>query len=576
MNCMFKYLLLALFRSTRTFFSVARKVATVLIVFGAVISLFIYFIQKDKVYTQNDIVERNRVKIYSQLEELEKNPTQENKLSASLYRAWNCNMIGEACTDNPEDGDRNYSSSLFGKASGLISIPYSHPPASGIAWVQQGLQNAGFVPNTYAATGTGFAQIHSYLPIWKLFRDISYLLLVLVMISIGFMIMFRVNLGGAAVGIESALPRIVLAMIMITFSFPIAGFLIDMMYALIAVCIGLLYNAGLSASDDGGLLVKALGTYPTAKDYLNNYLTAGFLELWPSGSGNFMKVGASLWQLMPPMVQGMFQIIIVPIATYYTSTILHIPEKIAGSFGGISIAGFAIGDLVKLPVVVMATALIGFFFIIGPSLVLGIIIMLTILIFIFRIFFMLLESYIKILLYIIFSPFILMFSAIPGNGNIGWWLRNMIGELMTFPTVMIITLVGNAIMAINVRDLDTPLMHLITLGQGPGSFESTFRLPFLYGFQTDDFNTIIALGLVLMIPDFVKIVKNWIGVQDSPLKFGLGTYFAGASLFTGAFGLGANLQGWKQSAVGYDPNKGWMDSLPGFEKMAERIRNMGK
>lgn len=568
---MFKYLLLALFRSTRSFFSFARKVVTVFIVFGAVVSLFIYFIQKDKLVTQTDIVEKNRTKIYTQLEQLESNPTQENKLSASLYRGWTCNMIGEACTDNPEDGDNNYNNSFFGKAAGLISVPYSHPPASGIAWVQQGLQQAGFVPDTYAATGLGFASIQGYLPIWKLFRDISYLLLVLVMISIGFMIMFRVNLGGAAVGIESALPRIVLAMIMITFSFPIAGFLIDMMYALIAVCIGLLYNAGLAANQNTGWL----GTYPTAKDYLNSYLTAGFLQLWPQGSGNFFKVGASLWQLMPPMVQGMFQIIIVPIATYYTSSILHIPEKIAGSFSGISIAGFAIGDLVKLPVVVMATALIGFLYIVGPSLILGIVIMLTIMIFIFRIFFMLLESYIKILLYIIFSPIILMFSAIPGNGNIGWWMRNLIGELMTFPTVMVITLVGNAIMAINIRDLDTPLLHLLTAGQGPGSFESSFRLPFLYGFQTDDFNTILALGLVLMIPDFVKIVKGWVGVQDSPLKFGLGTYLAGATLFTGALGMGANIQGWKQSAVGYDPNKGWMDSMPGMGKIAERIRSMG-
>jgi len=569
---MFKYLLLALFRSTKSFFSFTRKVVTVLIVFGAVIALFIYFIQKDKVVSQSDIVEKNRTKIYTQLEELEKNPSQENKLTASLYRGWSCNMIGEACTDNPEDGNNNYNNSFFGKASGLISVPYSHPPASGIAWVQQGLQNAGFVPDTYAATGIGFASIQAYLPIWKLFRDISYLLLVLVMITIGFLIMFRVNLGGAAVGIESALPRIVLAMIMITFSFPIAGFMIDMMYAVIAVCIGLLYNAGLAANQHTGWL----GTYSTAKDYLNNYLTAGFLELWPQGSGNFFKVGSSLWQLMPPMVQGMFQILIVPIATYYTSTILHIPEKIATSFSDISIAGFDIGNLTTIPVVIMATALIGFFYIIGPSLILGIIIMLTILIFIFRIFFMLLESYIKILLYIIFSPIILMFSAIPGNGNIGWWLRNLVGELITFPTVMVITLVGNAIMAINISDLDTPLLHLLTAGQGPGSFEPAFRLPFLYGFQTDDFNTILALGLVLMIPDFVKMVKGWVGVQDSPLKFGMGTYLAGASIFTGALGMGANIQGWKQSAVGYDPNKGWMDSLPGFGKVAERIRGMGK
>ena len=43
-----------------------------------------------------------------------------------------CSMIGEACTDNPADADKNYGKSVFGFMSNLIIIPYANPPASGV------------------------------------------------------------------------------------------------------------------------------------------------------------------------------------------------------------------------------------------------------------------------------------------------------------------------------------------------------------------------------------------------------------------------------------------------------------
>lgn len=547
-------------------FHVVKRIMIVLLVFTSVISLFFFFRQDKKIQDNASYMSVQRERIYMNIEAMKKDTSSEGKAKLFVYQGWMCNIIGEACTDNPEDANMNVRNSLSGIITGWITAPYANPPASGIAWLKDGFRDAGFVPETYAATGVGFASIASYMEIWKLFRDIAYLILVLVMITIGFMIMFRVNLGGAAVSIEAALPRIVIAMIMITFSFPIAGFLIDLMYTLIAISVGLFFDVAIQQD-------ALTGEYSSAKEYLNQYMTAGIWQIWPDGGGTYFSVGNSLWRLMPASVQNMFHIaMVVPLAVTAADKFGWMTGKIADLFKGLSLAGFSSGNLAGIPHVVLLSVLFGALVIWGPGLIFGGIIMLTVLLFVFRIFFMLLESYIKILLYIIFAPIILLFSAIPGNGNIGWWLRNLIGELITFPTVIVLTLVGNAVLAVNVRDMDHPFGHLI----GGFGIENTFKLPFLYGFQTDDFNTIIALGLVLMIPDFVKMVKGWIGVQDTGLKFGLGTFFAGATIFTGGLGLGANLQSWKQSAVGYDPNKGWMDTMPFMSKYAEKIRSWGK
>lgn len=504
-------------------------------------------------------------RIYSQINSYAQDKSDTGKLKLMVYQGSMCSLIGKGCSINPEDASNNFNDSFFGKLTGWMTIPYAHPPASGIAWLQNSFRDAGFVPSTYAATGIGFASIQGYMDIWKLFRDISYLLLVLVMISIGFMIMFRVNLGGATIGIEAALPRIVIAMLMITFSFPIAGFLIDIMYTLIIMSVGLMYNVGIQQH-----------TVYTQKEFLNNYITAGFFQLWPEGSGNFFSVGASLWRLFPNSIQGIFEgLIVVPFAITIADVLGAPVDKMGNLFKGMSLAGFSPGNLSGAPAVILFSIIFGILMIWGPGLIFGAIIMFTVILFMFKIFFLLLGSYIKIILYIIFAPIILMFSAIPGNGNIGWWLRNLFGELITFPTVVIITLAGNAIVSANLGD-ESYLMHI--LNPTPyGAGEQAFRLPFLYGFQVDEFNTIVALGIVLLIPEFVKIVKGWVGVTDTGLNFGVGTFLAGATIFGGAFGMAQGFDNMRNTLLGYDPSqprKGLLSPL-GLDKKLQGLPLIG-
>jgi hypothetical protein len=64
--------------------------------------------------------------------------------------------------------------------------------------------------------------------LWSKTRDLAYLGFVVIMIGIGFMIMFRSKIGGQAlVTVGNSIPRIVIALVLVTFSFAIIGLIID-------------------------------------------------------------------------------------------------------------------------------------------------------------------------------------------------------------------------------------------------------------------------------------------------------------------------------------------------------------
>ena len=212
-------------------FNIFKKVLLVVIVYFAVISLFSYFIGKDKLTLAPKVnpIERNRAEIYKTINDKELNKTQEGKLTILIYRGMMCSMMGEACTNNPADADKNYGKSFLGFVSNLIVLPFANPPASGVAWAYSGLADAGFVKKSLAAEGIGMGSIQPFAKIWKIFRDVTYLLLVVVLIAIGFMVMFRTKINPQTViSVENSLPKIIISLILITFSFAIAGFFIDL------------------------------------------------------------------------------------------------------------------------------------------------------------------------------------------------------------------------------------------------------------------------------------------------------------------------------------------------------------
>lgn len=500
-------------------FSIAKKALLVIIVFVAIISFFLYFIAKDKPkITQNpqDSVQKNRAEIYKTLNDPKLNQTREGKIMAGIYRTITCSAFGEACTDNPNDGNKNYKNSIFGFMSNLIILPYVNPPASGVYWLATSLQNAGFIPKTYAAEGIGFGALKPFINLWKVFRDVSYMLLVLILVIIGFMIMFRMKLNPQTViSVENALPKIVISLLLITFSFAIAGFLIDLMYVVIAIAISLMSNNNMYY--DAGQFQKEFLTADTIK-LAGAMFPAKDNSFMASGLGLFMNLGNALLSLLGPfngilrgLLGGAGLLIGVLKTDQWFGWLIHAFDNTAAVSG--KIPGLILGALI-IPTVSVLLGAIGAFLI--PQLIIAILVLFTALLLFFRIFSLLIKAYINILIMVIFSPLFMLFEAIPGRSAFSYWFKNLLAELLTFPIVIILFLVGYVI----VNNLITPATSIWTP-------------PFFGGIDPAAFSLIVGMAIIFMIPDFVKQVKELLGVKGLPLGFGAGTFFGGAATALG-------------------------------------------
>lgn len=144
---------------------------------------------------------------------------------------------------------KDTSHNLLGYNSGVDTLVnlVTRSQISGIAYTKNLLSK--FNPVTKVnAQGFGFTTgANSIQKLWRVSRDLSYMLLVIAVIVLAFMIMFRRKINPQTViTIQSALPKIIVAVILITFSYAIAGFLIDLMYAVIAVLATFISNQGLT------------------------------------------------------------------------------------------------------------------------------------------------------------------------------------------------------------------------------------------------------------------------------------------------------------------------------------------
>lgn len=513
-------------------FSVAKKALLVFIVFSTIIILFSYFIKKDKIALSPSIshisqVEKNRAEVYKVINDKELNKTQQGKVAIALFKSTMCGMIGEACTNNPKDGDKNFNNSIFGFISKLIITPFANPPASGVMWVYSGLQNAGFVPKTMAAEGIGFTAIKPFANLWKIFRDISYMLLVIILISIGFLIMFRAKLNPQTVmTVENALPKIVISLLLITFSFAIAGFLIDLMYVLITIIISILSNNNNNFN---------------AVNYQNEFIGAGLGHIFKDAAGRtdwgkiIPDIGDSIMGIFPPFIIWIFRGAIGFIAAIWFHNVTHmsIVKPLLESLNNIGVATFNIGELIGgilgpigSILVLIATVFVGMTIVFTA--VWYILIGGTVIFVAFRIIALLFSSYIKLILFVIISPLLLLFESIPGKNVFSYWIKNIIGFLLPFPITIAVSLLG----------------YIIINSTTPAGYTDV-RLPYLFGIDSHSFKILIGMGLIFIIPDLVKLLKEALGIKEAPPLFGLGTFFGGAAAVGGtATGLATQLSSW--------------------------------
>jgi len=188
---------------------------------------------------------------------------------------------------HPETDDITAGSGAIAASGKLVAAVYAHPPASGVNYMASKIRNLNPVQPTYAQTGIGFDALQPVQKLWTAMRNIAYVGFVFVFLVIGFMVMFRAHISPQAVAtVQDSIPRLVIALALVTFSYAIAGFMIDLMFLFLNVILTALSSQGLIENTDF-IFQKSVfsilweswdGIFVTVADALNNLIN-GVIEL---------------------------------------------------------------------------------------------------------------------------------------------------------------------------------------------------------------------------------------------------------------------------------------------------------
>lgn len=348
----------------------------------------------------------------------------------------------------------------------------THPPANTGVWIADLLEHSPFVPQAYAQ-GIGFKSLNPILQVWKAFRDISYVFFVLAFMYIGFMIMFRQKWGGqTSVTITSAIPNFLWTILAISFSFAIAGLLIDLMYLMIYLIIGIFRMQDLLPAT----LKDPLGQPITLEKIAlsNNIFYNGFQLVFGGGSGNpTAGAAASIGKL----IEGFF-------SDSQSNEFLKLLGK------GASIPGAIIAELVFA---------IAIFFSVTQT------------------FFKLLMSYLKFILSVIFSPILLLLNLFTGKLDFSEWLRGLFSTLLPFPVVIVMIFLA---MALGGQSEKKGVGYKWIDGTD-SSQAAGFQPPQISTFWADSkgigaVQGLIAIGILMLMPEAIDIAQKALGSPKSP------------------------------------------------------------
>ncbi len=272
--------------------------------------------------------------------------------------------------------------------------------------------------------------------------------------------MLRVHIDPRTVmTIENQIPKIIVGIILVTFSFAIAGLLIDLMYVAIylggAILMPLIDKCDPSNSvrclSEAGGVGGGFGGLANASD---PFQAAGQAFDWFALMGTGKE---AVENLASGILRGHYA---------------------AGASPGI-VELFL--DMVKTLLAILI------------SLIAWFLIFLALLFTLIRLFVAILVAYISILLDIIFAPFWLIIGLLPGSSlGAGAWFKDMIANLSVFPATIVMLVLANFFMNIPVPAGTTLFTPPLVGG----------------GYSAEAFGQLIALGFIFMTPSVLTLVKQ--------------------------------------------------------------------
>lgn len=270
------------------------------------------------------------------------------------------------------DANGDLQAGLVPSMNNTLAVLLEGPPATTYIAMTDFLNTAGLdIAQPAYAQGFGFVSLNPILEAWKTFRTIAFIFFVMIMLVIGFLIMFRQKVGQAAITAQQAIPSIIIALITVSFSYAIAGFLIDLMYLVMTLMLFMFDFAGdrdailgMNTLELGGTLISAgyqsayeiVSTAVTSLSPANSLVDAVFTN---DGAGAFAGWSVQLVVALA-ILFGMFRLFFELLKTYINIIISITLAPLILMFGAIPgrnvfgswIKGL-VGNLAAFPVVLL-------------------------------------------------------------------------------------------------------------------------------------------------------------------------------------------------------------------------------
>ncbi len=389
---------------------------------------------------------------------------------------------------------------------------FDSKPLSTSAYVASLGKEFGVSPAYAQVSGSGSQIIQPVLVLWQVLRNFSYLMFILVFISIGFMIMLKQKLNAQTVlTVQAALPSLVVGLILVTFSYFIAALLVDLSFLGIQVVAQIFASVIIPpGSADAG---KVMNSFGDRDSLLNLAQNSNLFYMFTNASGSALsnfKTGDLLTTLgdtqksldLTTLISGAKEGNIVG-------------GTLSTAFIGMLIFGllFFTINLPLLGIVAAGGAVTGAAIVPIAALLLPLILIIAMAIQMIKLFFSLLRAYISILVFTAVGPIIILMSTLPGRGgSLSFWWKTILANSLIFPAVFAVFLFAGMILA-------------------SGNWSAT--PPLFGGLSTGFIRILVAYALVLGLPAVPEMVKSALGVKDIT-----GIPEAATGGFMTAFGIG--------------------------------------
>jgi hypothetical protein len=304
------------------------------------------------------------------------------------------------------------------------------------------------------AQGLGYDKLNlgtiKYL--WIATRNLAYLISTVILIAAGFMVIFRTRISPqVSVTVQMIIPRLVISLVLVTFSYAIVGFVIDMIYVFIAAILGFLYWSqgaiGVTMITDLNTAITQLtGSFSFVDHFLGIYIVIAILLLLIT-VGLLLFVGISgIWTAAGPII--------------------------------VALCG-AIMGLFMWSVYVWA-----------------------------RILGQLVVAYLSLILLVVAGPLMIILDILPtSKGGFKKWLSCVIGNASVFATYSFLAIISSFLF---LPGINGPIPGFAPNNNGNPQITSTFSLPNFSGGTNQDIilKYLIFMGFMSAIPNIVNAVKN--------------------------------------------------------------------